>query len=299
MGYVRLENDGQTVVRYLQKLSLSDVAEILWKAGIGVFATCLLASNLCFWLRLRRMRRAEERIDCALPVYRAEGLPSPCLFGLLRPAIYLTEEAAENEAVRRHVLAHEMSHYRHGDHIWSLLRCAALAVHWWNPLVWLAVICSRRDGELACDERALTVLGEAQRAAYGETLLQLVTAKGKPCDLFSCATTMSCGKRSLRERIERIACKRKTLVRVAAAAIALALLATACSFGSVQQTDPPVGPSDSAPVVGQLPAPQEPAENAGTSAQDPAPSDTTVAQDQPLPPVIDREKVDGDWVGAV
>ncbi len=55
----------------------------------------------------------------------------------------------------RHVLTHEFTHYRHGDHLWSMLRCLALAVHWWNPLVWLAAELSRRDAELACDEGAL------------------------------------------------------------------------------------------------------------------------------------------------
>ena len=46
----------------------------------------------------------------------------------------------------RHVLAHELTHYAHKDHIWSLLRCLALALHWYNPLVWLAAALSKRDG---------------------------------------------------------------------------------------------------------------------------------------------------------
>ena len=312
MGYVRLEDDEQTVVRYLDKLSALEVLEILWKVGAAVFAVLLLGSNLRFALRLRRMRRPAEESDCPLPLYRAEGLPSPCLFGVLRPAVYLTAEAAENGEMRRHVLAHELSHYRHGDHLWSILRCAALALHWWNPLVWLAVICSRRDGELACDERALKILGEERRAAYGETLLQLVTAKAKPGDLFSCATTMTGGKRSLRERIEWIACKRKVLVRTAAAVIALTLIATACSFGQVEQqpaADPAPTPSAGAPVVGQLPEPSTPGEtaNSGTDVQPTPtePSQGAVGGDDPTeatrpetPAVTDRERADGDWAEA-
>lgn len=83
--------------------------------------------------------------ECPLPVYLVEGLSSPCLFGLFRPAIYLTPEAVENETVLRHVLAHEATHYAHKDHIWSALRCTALALHWYNPLVWLAVSLSKAD----------------------------------------------------------------------------------------------------------------------------------------------------------
>ena len=99
-----------------------------WLAGAGVAALVLLLSNLRFYGRLRRARTRLEGTDCPLAVYAAPGLPSPCLFGLLRPAVYVTPETAADSAMFRHVLAHEYTHYKHGDHIWSLLRCAALAV---------------------------------------------------------------------------------------------------------------------------------------------------------------------------
>ena len=172
------------------------------------------------------------------------GLPSPCLFGLFRPAVYVTEEVARDPAMLRHVLAHERTHYRHRDHLWSVLRGAALAVHWWNPLVWLAVSLSRRDGELACDEGALRALGEGERTAYGETLLSLVTARAAPRDLLSFATTMSGGKRSLRERITRIACQPKQLVSAIVAAVLLLALAGFLAFGRVERSAPAPMPGD-------------------------------------------------------
>ena len=82
------------------------------------------------------------------------------LMGLLRPCLYLPGEDWSGQALS-FILRHELTHYRHLDHIWSILRGIALAVHWWNPLVWLAVVYSRRDGELACDEGALKRLGTA------------------------------------------------------------------------------------------------------------------------------------------
>ena len=75
--------------------------------------------------------------------------------------LVLTDKTAQ-----RHVLAHELTHYRHGDHLWSLLRCVAVTLHWYNPLVWLAAALSRRDAELACDEGTLHRLGEEERTAY-------------------------------------------------------------------------------------------------------------------------------------
>lgn len=201
----------------------------IWAAGTAAMAAAFLTSNLSFSRKLRRVR-VPLAADCPLPVYRAAGLPSPCLFGVLRPAVYVTPEAEEDPAVLRHVLAHETTHYRQGDHVWPALRCAALALHWWNPLAWLAAALSRRDAELACDEGALKLLGDGERRAYGGTLLALVTARPRPGDLLRCATTMTGDKRSLRERVRRIARAPRRWLWAAALSVVLAALVCACSF---------------------------------------------------------------------
>lgn len=215
-----------------------------WLAGSAVTAVVLLGCNLNFWLRLRRTRRPLEeqrahdvRPYTHLPVYTAQGLPSPCLFGVFRPAIYVAPETAADPAALRHVLAHEGTHASHGDHVWSLLRCAALCVHWWNPLVWLAAKLSRRDGELACDEGALKRLGDEERTAYGNTLLALVTGKAVPGGPLLCSTAMTGDKKSLKERFARIAQAPRRAAGIAAAAVILAALVTVCAFG--QKTSAP------------------------------------------------------------
>ena len=208
-----------------------------WLGGSGLAVLVLLLSNLRFYGKLRRRRVLLEGADCPLAVYEAAGLPSPCLFGIVRPAVYVTPEAAADPAMLRHVLAHEYTHFRQGDHIWSLLRCAALAVHWWNPLVGLAVGLSRRDGELACDEGALKRLGDGERAAYGGTLLSLVTARPGPGDLFRCATTMTGDKKSLKERITRIAQAPRRWLWAAVAVVLATALACLCAFGSVEEPE--------------------------------------------------------------
>lgn len=213
----------------------------LWLAGGAVTALVLLGCNLWFWVRLRRTRVpwAEGRADdpcIRLPVYVAEGLPSPCLFGVFRPAIYAAPDTAADPDALRHILAHEGTHYHHGDHIWSLLRCAALCIHWWNPLVWLAAKLSRRDGELACDEGALKCLGDGERAAYGNTILALVTSKAAPGGPLTCSTAMTGDKRSLKERFARIARTPKRTVGITAAVAVLAALVTVCAFGQKTET---------------------------------------------------------------
>lgn len=232
MGYARLEDDGRTVVRYLDKVSPGDILVTVWKLGAALMLAVIAVSNLRFSRRLKRVRTALAAGEGKLPVYRAEGLPGPCLFGLLRPAIYVTEDVLTDEKALGHVLAHELTHFRHGDHIWSALRCVALAIHWWNPLVWLAVALSKQDGELACDEGALQRLGDGERTAYGVTLLKLVSASARSADIFRCTTTMTGGMKEMKRRIQCIACKRKHLVILSAAlVIALSVLA-ACSFAA-------------------------------------------------------------------
>ena len=232
-GYVERSEDGETVTTYLDCFTQAEILQLIW--GVGVLAALLLilVPNVRFALRLEKMRKTLEIPDCPLPVYETEGLPSPCLFGLFHPAIYLTAEAAElSEGERRHVLAHELTHYHHKDHIWAALRCLCLALHWYNPLVWLAVLCSKRDGELACDEGTVERLGEAERIPYGRTLVGLVARRSlRPGDLVSCSTAMTGGKTTIQQRIALLVKKPETKRTALFLALSLAALAVVFTFG--------------------------------------------------------------------
>lgn len=133
--------------------TLTEILGAVWLAGAAGMALWLVWSNLAFAARLRRYRMGMEVPGCKYPVYMMESrLDSPCLFGILRPAVYLTPAAIRSEESLRHVLAHEETHARHLDPLWSLLRSVCLVVYWFDPLVWIAVSASRTDCELACDE---------------------------------------------------------------------------------------------------------------------------------------------------
>lgn len=235
---------------------------LLWGVGAAVMGCALAGSNLAFWLRLRRTRRSLDLPDARragrLRVYVAGDLPSPCLFGLLRPAIYLNEAALEGRRLD-HILTHEYVHYRHGDHIWSLLRGTCLALHWYNPLVWWAASLSRRDCELACDEAAIRRLGEAERIDYGQTLLAMVSSRRRAGDLLRTATTMTAG--TMAERIALIAHRPRRLRTVLAASLAVMCCAVALTFGGRAATEPaePAAPGQDRPLS-PVQGPAEPAE---------------------------------------
>ena len=223
-----LQENGE-VYMYFGGPTLDDVLRaavvMVWAAGAGGVLLAVLAANLRFAQKLRRSRRPLPTAGCPLPVYEAEGLSSPCLCGVLRPAVYLTPEAAADGTVRTHVLSHELTHFRHRDHIWSLLRCLALALHWYNPLVWAAVVLSKRDGELSCDEGTIRRLGEGERISYGRTLVGLVARRSGAGGVLSCSTTMTGGKKTVQRRITQLVKQpetKKTALFLAAAALALA-----------------------------------------------------------------------------
>ena len=239
-----LQENGE-VYMYFGGPTLDDVLHaavvLAWGAGAGVVLLAVLAANLRFAQKLRKSRRPLPTADCPLPVYEADGLSSPCLCGVLRPAVYLTPEAAEDGRVRTHVLSHELTHFRHRDHIWSLLRCLALALHWYNPLVWAAVILSKRDGELACDEGTIRQLGEGERIPYGRTLIGLVARRSGAGGVLSCSTTMTGGKKTVQRRIAQLVKQpetKKTALLLAAAAVALAAVFVFAGGQRGQETVP-------------------------------------------------------------
>ena len=230
-GYPVLSSDGETVTRYARQLTASELLRYLWCGGMALTGLWFLAGNLRFRWKLRRRRRPYPVEGCPVPVYLAEGwLASPCLVGFLRPAIYLTPAAAAAEERQRHVIAHELTHRRHLDPLWSLLRSVCLVVYWFDPLVWAAALASRTDGELACDEAVLAGLGQEERLAYGRSLLALVPVRRTGGDPFLTATTMAAGKRQLKDRIGRIAQARRTTALALTLALVLAAVTCAATF---------------------------------------------------------------------
>ena len=211
-------------------VTLAEALTYVWYAGMLIVGAWFLFTNLRFARALRKARTPYSVEGCRYPVYLVSALPSPCLFGVLRPAIYLNNAAAASPELLRFVLAHEQTHARHLDPLWSLLRGLCLTVYWFDPLVWLAAVLSREDGELACDEGTLRALGADERTAYGKALLALVPVCTKPQNPLLGATTMTGGKKSLKERVTRIAENRQAKTAAVFVAVALAALVCAVSF---------------------------------------------------------------------
>lgn len=182
----------------------------IYGIGASLVLVWIIAKNLYFWngLRRRRIRYEGELPVSSLPgnVYLLEHLKSPFLFGR---HIYVSPEMMKEEQKLKHILVHESCHWKQGDSFWSVLRCLCLVLYWYHPLVWCGVHFSIVDAELACDERAIRILGEESRHGYGDTLLGLIRKQAAYLECTCISTQMSGNKAETKKRLERIVERRK------------------------------------------------------------------------------------------
>lgn len=139
-------------------------ATIVWLTGLGAMGIYALYSYLSLRLRVRMAARLRGNI------FECDDVASPFILGLFRPRIYLPSDL--DDTARAHVLAHENAHLKRLDHIWKPLGFMLLAVHWFNPIMWLGYCLLCRDIELACDERVIKSLDKSAVRAYSEALVR-------------------------------------------------------------------------------------------------------------------------------
>ena len=233
----------------------------VWLAGVLVLALRGLAG---YW-RLRR----SVALACKAPdgCYGGACVAAPFTLGILRPRIYLPDSL--QGAARQAVLLHEQTHIRRGDPLTKPLFYAAVCLHWFNPLAWLAFRGFERDMEAACDEAAVQGRPLPERNAYCETLLQFaVQGQRVPGSL-------TFGQGSVKGRIVHLLHYR----RLGAGALAVCIAVVGLCFAACM-----VRPELSAQPETMTAAPESPA--TAETAQ-PAETPAPVVQTSALPTLSD------------
>ena len=204
-------------------LTTAQILQIAWFSGSALLGLWLFGAWAVFTIRLHRDRRflGKRGGTC---IYVSGAVKSPCLAGLI-PAVYLTEDVLQADEAEL-ILRHELTHLRHLDFLWSLCRTAAVTVYWWNPFIWLAAICSKRDAELACDEAVAAKLPESKRLAYARAILAQAPRK---------TAALSLAGPPVKERILFLTKKQRTSVLCVILALLLVVSATSCSFAELTQ----------------------------------------------------------------
>lgn len=190
------------------------VSSVIWVIGIAAMLVYFAVSLI----KVNKQIMFSTRLDGN--VFECENARSPFVFGLINPKIYLPCKTADNS--RGYIVLHEQTHIKRFDHITRIAAFAILALHWYNPLVWLAYKLMTRDMEMSCDERVLKTLGEQQKKDYGMTLVSIGATKR-----FISAAPLSFGENGVEERVVNILKFKKTKV------IATVLCAVLCVAAGV------------------------------------------------------------------
>lgn len=197
-----------------------------------------LISNFTLLRALKRTRVLYGQRG-AVKIYTVSNLQTPCLYGFVKPAIYLPSALVMQDSDRKvsaeeleQMITHEYVHYCHRDHLWAIFRMVVVSLHWYHPFVWLASSCSKKDAELYCDETVIRLLGEENRFRYGRMLVRLA-GDGHWGDFRYSMMRMSKRGREMEQRIRAIGGKRRYsrwmfLPLVAALAVAVGVT---CSSG--------------------------------------------------------------------
>ena len=149
----------------------------------------------------------------------------PLVWGILRYRLMLPAAAGQwGDEQLRSVLLHELAHIKRRDTMARLLAQIACAMHWFNPLVWLAAWRLGVECERACDD--LVLANGVRPSAYAGHLLDVVTSFSPAGRAHSGGLAMA-RKSSLERRLVAVLSDKlnRRGVSVALAAIALALAA--------------------------------------------------------------------------
>jgi beta-lactamase regulating signal transducer with metallopeptidase domain len=209
-----------------KNMQLVNYIRIIWLTGMVVMFAVVIVSNLIFTGRLMSTRKLAGKRG-RINIYNTDAVNSACLYGVVHPAVYVNDNAGYNEFI----ISHELTHYRHRDNWWALVRMLCVCIYWFNPLVWLAAHFHKEDCELFCDEAVVRNCSASERQKYGEVLLNAAARRsGRLSDIYLLSGASS-GFRELKKRIERIAGNKKTYKSVAFVMIVTVAAITVFAFG--------------------------------------------------------------------
>lgn len=163
---------------------------VIWCVGIAVMLGWAVVSMLLLRKGVEKATLREKGI------FECENVKSPFILGIFAPIIYIPHNLEPEQL--RYILAHERCHIRKGDHITKFVAYCILALHWFNPLCWLAYYLMGKDMEMRCDEHVLSRSGTLSWE-YSYSLLSIATNRR-----FSPAGPLAFGESSVKTRIRNI-----------------------------------------------------------------------------------------------
>ena len=200
------------------------VSANFWLLGIGI----MLIYTAISYLLLRRKVATAIRLEGN--IYQSENVASPFVLGIIKPKIYLPFRMDAGNL--QHVIAHEQAHIRRKDHLWKPLGFLLLAIHWFNPMMWLGYIFLCKDIELACDEKVIGKMDSETKADYTQALVACSVNRRSIA-----ACPLAFGEVDVKARVKSILHYKKPAFWIIVAAIVICAAVAVCFL-----TDPANSP---------------------------------------------------------
>ena len=198
-------------------LSTIKIFSVLWLSG----ALIMIFFGVTKYIKLKRRVAVFSLHKDG--TRKCEAIDSPFVLGIFSPHIYLPFNLSEE--TEKYIIAHEKAHVKRFDHISKLVAYIALAVHWFNPLVWVAFILLCKDIEYACDEKVLNTLSGEEKKYYASALLECSIKSSK---ISACPVAF--GEIGVKERVKNILSYKKPLLWIIIASIVLCIILSVVFF---------------------------------------------------------------------
>ncbi len=192
---------------------------------VVLFAVWMLGAVGLAGYGILSTQRLGRRLRCSLHIrdniYLADGIETPFVFGLLHPKVYLPFYFEEWEW--DYIILHEQYHIFRRDYLFRTLAFAALCLHWFNPLVWLAFALSGKDMEMSCDEAVMKKAGRDIRSEYAQSLLSFVVGRKRMEGM-----PLAFGESDTKSRIKNVMNYKKPGVIIVVIAALACVIAAVC-----------------------------------------------------------------------
>lgn len=186
-----------------------NIFSYIWIIGVaviilyGIISYCVMRRNLsnAVWQKYN--------------IYESDKVSSPFILGLISPKIYIP--FGLDEKTYSYVIQHEKCHISRGDNYVKAIAFVLAAVHWFNPLCWLAFYLMSKDMETSCDETVLSKNKNIKKE-YSEALLSFaVESRGHRI------SPLCFSENSIKSRIKNILSFKKPKMAVSIAVFILCL----------------------------------------------------------------------------
>ena len=139
--------------------------------------------------------------NCKVKLVICGFVSTSMLTGFLKPIILLPERNYDDAELEL-ILRHELIHYRRKDLWIKLLAVISVAIHWFNPLVYLMSSALQTECEASCDQEVLKISQLENRHSYVEVIIGMIGDKKSGMTTF--ATNFYNRKKGIKKRLRGI-----------------------------------------------------------------------------------------------